>query len=109
MICGVGLRRDSDLMWLWLWRKPAAVALIQPLVWEPPYAVGAALKRPKKQNKTKTPKLPMKNAQMASLVNSTNHLKNSYWSSCHGSAEMNLAGIHEVAGLIPGLTHGVRV
>ena len=25
---------------LWLWRRPAAVALIQPLAWESPYAVG---------------------------------------------------------------------
>ena len=30
---------------------PAAVALIQPLAWEPPYAVGAALKRPPPQKK----------------------------------------------------------
>ena len=28
-----------------LWCRPAAVALIGPLAWEPPYAVGAALKR----------------------------------------------------------------
>ena len=40
---------------LWLWRRPAATALIQPLAWEPPYATGAALKRQKKtKNKTKT-------------------------------------------------------
>ena len=32
---------------------PAAVALIQPLAWEPPYAVGAALKRQK--NKKQKP------------------------------------------------------
>jgi len=31
-----------------LWCRPAAVALIQPLAWEPPYGVGMALKR---QNK----------------------------------------------------------
>ena len=31
-------------MWLWLWRRPAAVALIPPLAWEPLYAVGVALK-----------------------------------------------------------------
>ena len=29
---------------LWLWCRPAAVALIRPLAREPPYAVGAALK-----------------------------------------------------------------
>ena len=31
------------LLWPWLWL--AATAQIQPLAWEPPYAVGAALKR----------------------------------------------------------------
>ena len=30
---------------LWLWCRPAAVAPIRPQAWEPPYAVGAALKR----------------------------------------------------------------
>ena len=30
---------------LWLCRRPAAVAPIRPLAWEPPYAEGAALKR----------------------------------------------------------------
>ena len=39
-------------MLLWLWGRPAAVAPIPPLTWEPPYAVGAALKR---QNKNKPP------------------------------------------------------
>ena len=31
----------------WLWRRPAAVARIRPLAWEPLYAVGVALKRQK--------------------------------------------------------------
>ena len=43
--CGVGYRHGSDLALLWLWYRPAAVALIQPLAWEPTYAVGVALKR----------------------------------------------------------------
>ena len=30
---------------LWLWCRPAATTLIQPLAWEPPYAVGVALKK----------------------------------------------------------------
>ena len=47
--CGVGRRRVSDLELLWLWCTLAAVALIQPLLWEPPYAVGVALKRKKKK------------------------------------------------------------
>ena len=34
-------------MLLWLWSRPAAAALTGPLAWEPPYAVGAALKRKK--------------------------------------------------------------
>ena len=47
MSCGVGHRRGSDLALLWLWRRLAAMASIGPLAWEPPYAVGAALKRQK--------------------------------------------------------------
>ncbi|RKM63485.1 hypothetical protein C0984_19755 [Clostridioides difficile] len=34
--CGVGCRRGSDLVLLWLWRRLAAVAPIQPLAWERP-------------------------------------------------------------------------
>jgi len=40
--CGVGHRCDLDPELLWLW--PAATAPIGPLAWEPPYAVGMALK-----------------------------------------------------------------
>ena len=46
--CAVGHRRGSDLVLLWLWRRPAAVAPIRPLAWESPYAVGAGLKKKKK-------------------------------------------------------------
>ena len=46
--CGVGLRRVSDLDLLWLWRRPAAIAPIGPLAWEPPCAAGAALEKAKK-------------------------------------------------------------
>ena len=45
MSCGVGRSRSLDLALLWLWRRPAATALIRPLAWEPPYALGVALKR----------------------------------------------------------------
>ena len=39
----------------WLWHRPAAVAPIRPLTWEPPYATEAALKKQKqKTNKKKT-------------------------------------------------------
>ena len=47
--CGVGCRRGSDLMWLWL----AAVAPVGPLAWEPLYAVGAALKSKKEKKDIK--------------------------------------------------------
>ena len=37
------------LVWLWLWHRPAAAALIRPLAWERPYVTGAALKKKKKK------------------------------------------------------------
>ena len=45
----------KDPAWLWLWCRLAAIALIRFLAWEPPYAVGAALKsqKPKKKKKLK--------------------------------------------------------
>ena len=49
--CGVGCRRSSDLELLWLWCRLAATALIRPPAWEPPYAVGAALKKTKQIKK----------------------------------------------------------
>ena len=69
MSCGICHRRGSDLALLWLWCRGAAVVLIGPLTWEPPFAADAALKSKNKtkQNK-KTPKatvldLPLKNSQ----------------------------------------------
>ena len=52
MICGVGCRRGSNPTLLWLWCRAAAVALIQPLAWEPTNAVGVSLKRQKKKKAT---------------------------------------------------------
>jgi len=49
MSCGVGCRCGSVPELLWPWCRPAAVAPIPPLAWEPPYAVGVALKRKKKK------------------------------------------------------------
>ena len=43
--CSVGCRNGLDPVSLWLWCRPAAAAPIQPLAWELPYDVGAALKR----------------------------------------------------------------
>ena len=39
----------KDLVWLWLWCRPAAIAPVLPLAWEPPNAVGVALGRQKKK------------------------------------------------------------
>ena len=47
MSCGVGRRHGSDPALLWLWGRPAAAAPIQPLAWEPPYALGAVWKQAK--------------------------------------------------------------
>ena len=41
----------SDPELLWLWHRLAATALIRLLAWEPPYAVGVALKRQKKKER----------------------------------------------------------
>ena len=45
----VGHRCGSDLVLLWLWHRPVVLAQIRCLAWEPPYAVGAALKLKKKK------------------------------------------------------------
>ena len=50
---GVGRRHSSNLVLLWLWRRPAATALILPLAWEPPCAAGAALKGQKNTSEEK--------------------------------------------------------
>ena len=51
MSCGAGRRCGLDPALLGLWCRPAAATLIQPLAWEPPYAMGAALKRQKKKKR----------------------------------------------------------
>ena len=51
MSCGVGQRCSSDPALLWLWRGPAATALIRPLAWASPYAMGVALEKAKRQKK----------------------------------------------------------
>ena len=52
MSCGVGNRCGLDPELLLLWHRPAAVACIWLLAWEPPHAKGTALKS-KKQIKIK--------------------------------------------------------
>ena len=44
MNCGVRRRRSSDLLLLWLWHRLVAAAPIGPLAWDPPYAMGGALR-----------------------------------------------------------------
>ena len=41
----------KDLVLLWLWCRLAATAVIRPLPWEPPYAMGVALKGQKDKKK----------------------------------------------------------
>ena len=56
MSYGVGHRCGSDPELLWLWCRLAAVAPIQPLAWEPPYAKGTALEKAKRPKKTERKK-----------------------------------------------------
>ena len=56
MNCGVGGRHGSDLALLWLWCRPAARALIRPLAWQPPYAVGSGPRKGKKAKSQKKKK-----------------------------------------------------
>ena len=50
MSCGVGRRCGLDLAMLWLCCRPATIAPIQSLAWEPPYAVGVRPSpRPRKE------------------------------------------------------------
>ena len=50
MSCGVGHRCGLDLVLLWLWCRPVAAALIQPLAWELHMPWVWALKKTKKKN-----------------------------------------------------------
>ena len=55
MSCGVDHRHGSDLALLQLWHRQAAAVPIQPLAWELPYAMGAALKKKQEiENKIKS-------------------------------------------------------
>ena len=50
---GVGLRCGSDPTLLWLWYRSVAAAPIEPLAWDPPYAMSVALKRQQTNKQTK--------------------------------------------------------
>ena len=47
MSCGVGRGHGSDPALLWLWHRLADTVSIQPLAWEPPYAMDVTLKKKK--------------------------------------------------------------
>ena len=49
--CGVGHGCGLDLVLLWLWCRPEAATLIQPLAQELPYATGMTVKSKKKKKK----------------------------------------------------------
>ena len=52
----VECRHGSDLALLWLSCELAATAPIRPLAWEPPHAMGAALKSKKRKRKKRNEK-----------------------------------------------------
>ena len=61
MSCGAGRRHSLDLVWLW--HRPAAAVLIQPLAGELPYAAGTAInKQTKKETNQPTNKTPSHSA-----------------------------------------------
>ena len=68
---GEGPRRGLDPALLWLWHRLVATALFGPLAWEPPYAVGVALKRQKKKDHIKF-KHPYEDSNVH-LPSATNH------------------------------------
>ena len=72
MSYGVGQRCVSDLALLWLWHRLVAANLIRPLAWEPPYAVGKALKRQKKKKEAAYAGVPIvaqwKQIQLVSMM-----------------------------------------
>ena len=53
MSYGADRRHGPDPAWLrlWLWHRLVAVAVICPLAWELPYAVGMALKKKKRKER----------------------------------------------------------
>ena len=90
---------------LWLWRRPAATALIGPLAWEPPYARSEALektkKKKKKKKKTNTIKKYYKKENKTKQKKTTT--KKNPRSTHQGAEETNPTRNHEEAGSIPGL------
>ena len=51
--CGIGHMCGSDPVWLWLWHRPSATALIRPQAWGLTFAMGVALSKKKDQKQAK--------------------------------------------------------
>ena len=97
MSCGVARRHSSDLALLWLRCRPAAIALIGLLAWEPPHAVDVALESQKK-----------KSILSIQTTQPFGNFKTFKWSSPCGSAVTNPTSVCEGLGLIPGLVQWVK-
>ena len=70
MSCGVGCRRGSDPVLLWLWRRLVATAPIRPLSWDSPYAVEASLEKAKRHTHTQKKK---KKKKLGKITKESNH------------------------------------
>ena len=57
----------KDPALLWLWHRPAAMALIHPLAWKLPYATSVALKRKRRKKEIKKSFTPVLNWYASSL------------------------------------------
>ena len=99
-----------------LWCRPEATAPTLCLAWEFPYAMDAALKRPKKFKNTNKYFWSGNALIYIDLFSSVKpwksqvilHLQDKTWSSYCGTVETNPTGNHEVAGLIPGFAQWVK-
>ena len=102
MNCGV------DLALLWLWCRLAAAPLIRPLAWELPYAMGVALKRPKKKTFKNCESLCCTPLPCKTSYINYRSIKKKRGVPVVAQWLMNPTRNHKVAGLIPGLAQWVK-